>query len=124
MFDDEKRLQKALFSKYIYMTELMKKNEPKENLFGFRYFLEDLYKEAFFRDMKELTLLAPDGRKSKLSMADLQGLINQLPEPSDLEKKRREQMKAAMKEYEKKHQKEIAARDSAKEIKIEGKAVK
>ena len=33
-------------------------------------------------------------------------------------------MKAAMKEYEKKHQKEIAARDSAKEIKIEGKAVK
>lgn len=124
MFDDEKRLQKALFSKYIYMTELMKKNEPKENLFGFRYFLEDLYKEAFFRDMKELTMLAPDGRKSKLSMADLQGLINQLPEPSDLEKKRREQMKAAMKEYEKKHQKEIAARDSAKEIKIEGKAVK
>lgn len=124
MFDDEKRLQKALFSKYIYMTELMKKNEPKENLFGFRYFLEDLYKEAFFRDMKELTMLAPDGRKSKLSMADLQGLINQLPEPSDQEKKRREQMKAAMKEYEKKHQKEIAARDSAKEIKIEGKAVK
>ena len=47
MFDDEKRLQKALFSKYIYMTELMKKNEPKENLFGFRYFLEDFIQGGF-----------------------------------------------------------------------------
>lgn len=124
MFDDEKLLQKALFSKHIYMTELMKKNEPKENLFSFRYFLEDLYKEAFFRSRTELTMLAPDGRKSKLSMADLQDLINQLPEPSDLEKKRHEDRKAAMKEYEKKHKKEIAARDSAKEIKVEGNAVK
>lgn len=38
-------------------------------------------------------------------MTDLQNVINQLPEPSDLERKRREDMKAAMKEYEKKNKK-------------------
>ena len=55
-------------------------------------------------------------------MADLQSIIKQLPEPSDLERKRREDMKAAMKEYEKKNKKkEIAARDSANGIHIEGK---
>ena len=83
---------------------------------------EDLYQEAFFRDITELTMLAPDGKKSKLTMTDLQNVINQLPEPSDLERKRREDMKAAMKEYEKKNKKkEIAARDSANGIHIEGK---
>ena len=67
-------------------------------------------------------MLAPDGKKSKLTMTDLQNVINQLPEPSDLERKRREDMKAAMKEYEKKNKKkEIAARDSANGIHIEGK---
>ena len=114
MFKDEKLLQKTLFSKYTYMTEMMKRKESKENLFGFRYFFEDLYQEAFFRNITELTMLAPDGKKSKLTMTDLQNVINQLPEPSDLERKRREDMKAAMKEYEKKNKKkEIAARDSA-----------
>lgn len=122
MFKDEKLLQKTLFSKYIYMTEMMKRKESKENLFGFRYFFEDLYQEAFFRNITELTMLAPDGKKSKLTMTDLQNVINQLPEPSDLERKRREDMKAAMKEYEKKNKKkEIAARDSANGIHIEGK---
>ena len=122
MFKDEKLLQKTLFSKYTYMTEMMKRKESKENLFGFRYFFEDLYQEAFFRDITELTMLAPDGKKSELSMADLQSIIKQLPEPSDLERKRREDMKAAMKEYEKKNKKkEIAARDSANGIHIEGK---
>ncbi|WP_224264153.1 hypothetical protein [Parabacteroides goldsteinii] len=104
------------------MTEMMKRKESKENLFGFRYFFEDLYQEAFFRNITELTMLAPDGKKSKLTMTDLQNVINQLPEPSDLERKRREDMKAAMKEYEKKNKKkEIAARDSANGIHIEGK---
>lgn len=122
MFKDEKLLQKTLFSKYTYMTEMMKRKESKENLFGFRYFFEDLYQEAFFRNITELTMLAPDGKKSKLTMTDLQNVINQLPKPSDLERKRREDMKAAMKEYEKKNKKkEIAARDSANGIHIEGK---
>lgn len=121
MFKDEKKLQKAIFSKYLYVTEYMKQKKEKDGLSGYRYFFEDLYKEAFFRNLTELTMLAPDGKKSKLSMADLQNLINQLPEPSELEKKRREQMKAAMKDYEKKHKKEIAARDSVKVVNVEGK---
>lgn len=55
-------------------------------------------------------------------MADLQSIIKQLPEPSELERKRREDMKAAMKEYEKKNKKkEIAARDSSNGINVEGK---
>ena len=41
----------------------MKRKESKENLFGFRYFFEDLYQEAFFRDITELTMLAPDGKR-------------------------------------------------------------
>lgn len=105
LFKDEKKLQKTLFSQYLYATEYLKQKKEKDGLLGYRYFFEDLYKEAFFRNISELTMLAPDGKKSKLTMTDLQNLINQMPEPSELEKKRREKMKAAMKEYEKKEKK-------------------
>lgn len=127
LFKDEKKLQKLLFIHYTYTTELMKKKENESNLYSHRYFLEDLYKEAFFRNLTELTMLAPDGKKSKLSMDDLQKLISQLPDPPESEKKRREQMKAAMKKYEEQEKKGKnkgrIARDSVREVKIEAKSV-
>lgn len=119
LFKDEKRLQKALFSKYTYTTELMKKKGNESNLYGFRYFMEDLYKEAFFRNLTELTMMAPDGKKSKLSMTDLQNLINQLPEPPEKDRKRHEQMKVEMKKYEEKElKKKREAAGSTKEINV------
>ena len=110
LFKDEVKLQKTLFSKYTYLTEYMKRNESSKGLHSYRFFLEDLYQDAFFRSVSELTMLAPDGKKSKLSLIDLRSLINSLPEPSEIEKQHYEQMRAAMKKRE---QKEMASKDSS-----------
>ena len=110
LFKDEVKLQKTLFSKYTYLTEYMKRNESSKGLHSYRFFLEDLYQDAFFRSVSELTMLAPDGKKSKLSLIDLRSLINSLPEPPEIEKQHYEQMRAAMKKRE---QKEMASKDSS-----------
>lgn len=120
LFKDEVRLQKTLFSKYIYLTEYMKRNESKKGLHSYRFFLEDLYEDAFFRNVSELPMLAPDGKKSKLSLIDLRALINSLPEPPEIEKQHYEQMRDAMK---KRPQKEMASKDSSQNnINAAGKA--
>lgn len=110
LFKDEVKLQKTLFSKYTYLTEYMKRNESSKGLHSYRFFLEDLYQDAFFRSVSELTMLAPDGKKSKISLIDLRSLINSLPEPPEIEKQHYEQMRAAMKKRE---QKEMASKDSS-----------
>lgn len=113
LFEDEVKLQKTLFSKYIYLTEYINRNESAKGLHSYRFFLEDLYQEAFFRSVSELTMLAPDGKKSKLSLIDLRSLINSLPEPPEIEKQHYEQMRAAQKRQ---RQKEMASKDSANDF--------
>lgn len=120
LFSNEQRLQKTLFIKRLYLTEHIRQMESTEGLSSYRYFLEELYEDAFFRKVSELTMLAPDGKKSKFSVVDLRALINQLPEPSEAERKRQKEMQAAMKEYEKKNKKEIASKDSASGIQVRG----
>ena len=88
----------------------MKRNESTKGLHSYRFFLEDLYQDAFFRSVSELTMLAPDGKKSKLSLIDLRSLINSLPEPPEIEKQHYEQMRAARKKQE---QKDMASKDSS-----------
>ena len=112
LFKNETLLQKAIFGKYTYLTAYMKTNQPLTEMYHYRNFLEAFYEDAFFKGQNELTMLAPDGRKSKLSMADLQAMIQKLPEMPEAEKKRWGQMKEAQKKYEEEKKKKKADTDT------------
>lgn len=83
--DDDR--QRGLFIHYLYLTEYLKSDLNKDNLFTYRPLLQSFYEDAFFQGVSELPMRAPDGKKSTLSMVDLRALINQLPEiPEDMQK--------------------------------------
>lgn len=94
---NETRLQKALFGKYTYLTAYIKAAKPMKEMYSYRPFFEKVCEDAFFKSQTELTMLAPDGKKSKVSVDDLQALIKRIPEMPEDQKKRRAQMEAAMK---------------------------
>lgn len=94
---NETRFQKALFGKYTYLTAYINAAKPMKEMYSYRPFLEKACEEAFFKSQTELTMLAPDGKKSKVSVVDLQALIKQLPEIPEDRKKVYEKMEAAMK---------------------------
>lgn len=97
LFQNEKELQKTIFSKYTYLTAYMKTDKSQQYLYNYRPFLEAVCEDAFFKNDDEVTMLAPDGKKSKLAVADLRALISQLPEMPAEERERREKMQAQMK---------------------------
>jgi Flp pilus assembly protein TadD len=76
---DEQRA-KALFIKNLYLKECLSVHRKIKEASSFRSFLQSLYEEAFFRSKKELPMIAPDGKKSRLTTTELQTLIKQLPE--------------------------------------------
>lgn len=100
---DETKYQKMLFIKYTYLNTFIESKRPLDNLYDYRPFLEAAYEDAFFRSKNELTMLAPDGKKSKLSVLDLRYLINRLPEMPEAEKKRRAEIAAKIKEQQEKN---------------------
>ena len=53
--------------------------------------------DAFFRNADEVTMLAPDGKKTKLAVADLRALVAQLPQMPEDERLRREKMQEHIK---------------------------
>ena len=81
---DEQRA-KALFIKNLYLKECLSAHRKINGVSSFRTFLQSLYEEAFFRSKKELPMIAPDGKKSRLATTELQALIKQLPEKSEEE---------------------------------------
>lgn len=107
-FADDRLLQKTLFIKHLYLTEYIRLNKSANGLSDYRFFLEELYEEAFFRKVSELTMLAPDGKKSKLSIVDLRALTNQLPEPSATEREYRKKYQESIKKNEEKKKNETA----------------
>lgn len=80
LFQDEKKLQKAIFSKYTYLMAYMDTDKSQKYLYKYRPFLEAVCEDAFFRNVDEVTMLAPDGKKMKLSVADLRALVAKLPQ--------------------------------------------
>lgn len=100
---DETKYQKMLFIKYTYLTSYIDLKKTVKNLYDYRPFLEAAYEDAFFRSKSELSMLAPDGKKSKLSVLDLRYLINRLPEIPEEEKKRRADLAAKMKRTQEKN---------------------
>lgn len=101
--NDEER-QRALFIKRLYLTETLNGDKPAKGLFLYRPFLESMYEDAFFRSVAELTMLAPDGKKQKLSVIDLRALINRLPEMTAEEKEAYDKQMEEMKKVEVKKQ--------------------
>lgn len=92
LFQNEKELQKTIFSRYAYLTAYMKTNKSQKYLYNYRPFLEAVCEDAFFRNADEVTMLTPDGKKTKLAVADLRALVAQLPEMPEEERLRREKM--------------------------------
>lgn len=90
LLKDEMKMQKALFSKYTYLTAYMKTGKPLKELYFYRTFLETACEDAFFKNQKELTMLSPDGKKTKLSVDDIRTLISKLPEIPEEVKKRQQ----------------------------------
>lgn len=52
----------------------MKTDKSQKYLYNYRPFLEAVCEDAFFRNVDEVTMLAPDGKKTKLAVADLRAL--------------------------------------------------
>lgn len=96
LFQNEKKLQKTIFSKYTYLTAYMKTDKSQKYLYNYRPFLEAVCEDAFFRNADEVTMLAPDGKKTKLAVADLRALVAQLPQMPEDELLRRKKMQEQM----------------------------
>ena len=78
-FKNAEELQRGVFAQVTYAKELLKNESDLSNL----PFLESLNSDMSKRGITEQTMLAPDNRKSQLSIDELQSLIQQLPETSD-----------------------------------------
>lgn len=92
LFQNEEILQKTIFAKYAYLTAYMKTDKSQKYLYNYRPFLEAVCEDAFFRNADEVTMLAPDGKKTKLAVADLRALVARLPQMPEEERLRREKM--------------------------------
>lgn len=82
-YKNQEERQRGLFIQVLYMNEALKKGGYTEALAFNRALLQSFYEDMFFRNLSEETMVAPDGKKSKISVVDLRGLINQLPEESE-----------------------------------------
>ncbi|NDV56244.1 hypothetical protein D0T51_10955 [Parabacteroides sp. 52] len=105
-YKDEKKRQEAIFIRCLYVRELLKKKANLPDTYHYhRYFFETLYEDMFFRGVTEEPMLAPDGKKSKLTVEALRELIDKLPEIPEKSRQKidesRENMLKSQKEYEK-----------------------
>ena len=82
-YKNEEDRQRGLFSYVLYLSEYLESKKDKESLFYYRPLLESFYQDMFFKSVTEETMLAPDGKKSKLSVIDLRNLIGKLPDMPD-----------------------------------------
>ena len=77
--DDYRR--RALFINMLFATEYLKRPERrKDHLVYLRSLLSQFQEEMFFRSVKQLPTLAPDGKKGVCTEEQLQTVIRQLPE--------------------------------------------
>lgn len=83
--NDEER-SRALFIKHLFLKECLLTRRPLKGFHVYRFFLDYMREDAFFRSTEELEMIAPDGKKSQLSVADLRALIDKLPEVPEEEK--------------------------------------
>lgn len=77
-YKTEEDRQRGLFIQHLYAKEYLASGQ---NPMAFRFILlslQSFYEDMFFKGVKELPLLAPDGKKSKLTAEELQSLIKKI----------------------------------------------
>ncbi|MDR0750897.1 MAG: tetratricopeptide repeat protein [Tannerellaceae bacterium] len=79
-YENDNLRERGLFAQVLYVAEFLKSGGGDAAQLSFiRKLLESFYEDAFFRTVTELPMTAPDGKKSKISVIDLRGLINRIP---------------------------------------------
>lgn len=101
-YNSDERRARALFIKNLFLNECFLTRRKTKGFHAYRYFLQYMYEDAFFRSKNELEMIAPDGKKSKLTVEDLKKLIDRLPEIPAAERENQEKMDAIMKQIMKK----------------------
>lgn len=76
---DEETKQRSLFARHLYVTEYLKTKKSLKEFGIYRTFFEAISEEAFFNSKKNLTMMAPDGKRTTISVIALQNLAKQLP---------------------------------------------
>jgi tetratricopeptide (TPR) repeat protein len=79
-YKDENARQRGLFGLVTYAREYIKTERNVKNLSGFRKPINSFIEDAFFRNEKELSMIAPDGKKSKITVDELRAIIIQIPD--------------------------------------------
>lgn len=71
--------QRGLFVAWLYATRYLETEAPRKNaLFFLHALFRSLYEDLFFRGETQQPLLAPDGKKSTLSLVDLRSLVGRV----------------------------------------------
>lgn len=81
-YPNQEEYQRGLFIHTLYMEEMLKKGADMEMQLFSRSLLHSFYEDLFFRGLSEETMIAPDGKRTKISVVDLRSLINKLPDES------------------------------------------
>lgn len=77
--DDYRR--RCLFITVLFTSEYLKKDKQNKELRSYLHSqLTQFREEMFFRDVKELPMLSPDGKKGMCSLEQLETLIRKFPE--------------------------------------------
>lgn len=99
--DAEEERDRALFIKVTFLKECFLTGKTLKGFHVYRPLLQYMYEDAFFQKKEELRLIAPDGKRSKLSVDELKSIIDRLPETPEAEKKLQEQMEKNFKQRKK-----------------------
>lgn len=78
--DEEK--QRGLFIQYLLANEYNNSGQDTKQIRYLKKLLQSFYEDMFFQGVKELPMLAPDGKKSKLAAENLKYLIDKLEQTS------------------------------------------
>ncbi len=79
-YTSEEEKAKALYLKSLYISEQLRNNKSLRYCIYFRPFFQSLYEEAFFKHLKEIPMLSPDGKKNALAPEQLKFYIDTLSE--------------------------------------------
>lgn len=80
---DEDR-ERALFAKVTFLKECFLTGQKLRGFHRYRPILQYMYEDAFFTKKNELVMIAPDNKKSKISVEDLKSIIDRLPQIKEL----------------------------------------
>lgn len=110
-YDTEEERDRGFFIKVTFLKEYFLAEKGLKGFHRYRPLLQYMYEDAFFRKKEELTMLAPDGKKSTLSVEELKSIIDRLPEVPEDEKKLQKQIEETFKQRKKAQDPKLAPID-------------